>query len=59
MVKHMLSTAAITDCGFGAAPDMFEQGSQVQVLTKRTLYANRSQKLYRFYQHDLRGHGSV
>ena len=50
MVKHMLSTAAITDCGFGAAPDMFEQGSQVQVLTKRTLYANRSQKLYRFYQ---------
>ena len=49
MVKHA-STAAITDCGFGAAPDMFEQGSQVQVLTKRTLYANRSQKLYRFYQ---------
>ena len=50
LVKEMLSTASIVDCGMGIAPDMFEIGAKVQVLTKGTMYAQRSMKLQQLYK---------
>ena len=49
-VKKLLATADITDCSKGIAPDMFEQGATVQVLSKKTFYASRSKKLYNMYR---------
>jgi trans-AT polyketide synthase, acyltransferase and oxidoreductase domains len=50
IVKQMLAEASITDCAMGAAPDMFEQGAHVQVLSKGTLYAARANKLREMYR---------
>ncbi len=50
LVKEMLSQVSVIDCGMGIAPDMFEMGAQVQVLTKGTLYAQRSKKLQQLYK---------
>lgn len=55
LVKSMLAEASITDFAMGAAPDMFEQGAQVQVLSKGSMYAARSMKLYGLY----RQHNSI
>ena len=49
-VKELLAMATITDCSKGIAPDMFEQGASVQVLSKKTFYATRSKKLYNMYR---------
>lgn len=49
-VKEMLAQATVIDCGQAMAPDMFEQGSHVQVLTKGTMYAQRSKRLYQLYR---------
>jgi PfaD family protein len=50
MVKAMLAEATVLDCGQAMAPDMFEQGSHVQVLTKGTMYAQRSKRLFQLYR---------
>jgi PfaD family protein len=49
MVKQMLAKATITDTDMGIAPDMFERGAKVQVLTAGSLYAPRSRKLRELY----------
>ena len=49
LVKQMLCKAKITDTDMGLAPDMFERGSKVQVLTCGSLYAVRSRKLRELY----------
>ena len=49
LVKQMLCRARITDTDMGIAPDMFERGSKVQVLTAGSLYAPRSRKLRELY----------
>ena len=49
LVKQMLCRAKITDTDMGVAPDMFERGSKVQVLTSGSLYAARSRKLRELY----------
>ena len=38
------------DVATGPAPDMFEQGAHVQVLSQGTLYAQRAARLYRAYR---------
>jgi len=50
VVKDMLAQTTITDCAMGAAPDMFELGASVQVLSKGTMYATRSNKLREIYR---------
>lgn len=50
IVKGMLAEASVLDCGQAMAPDMFEQGSHVQVLTKGTMYAQRSKRLFQLYR---------
>ena len=50
VVKAMLAESTVLDCGQAMAPDMFEQGSHVQVLTKGTMYAQRSKRLFQLYR---------
>ena len=50
MVKQMLATAATSDVGMAHAGDMFEQGVEVQVLKRGSLFAMRSKKLYSLYR---------
>ena len=49
-VKAMLATATFTDVATGPAPDMFEIGAHVQVLSRGTMYAKRAQRLYDLYK---------
>ncbi|MBM4369876.1 MAG: nitronate monooxygenase, partial [Deltaproteobacteria bacterium] len=52
-VKQMLLSAAFSDVTEGPAPDMFEIGAQVQVLSRGTMYAQRAARLYELYKaHD-------
>ena len=52
-VKELLCEVGIADCAMAAAPDMFEQGVKVQVLSKGTMYAARANKLFALYrEHD-------
>ncbi len=55
VVKAMLGQAASTDVASGPAPDMFEMGAKVQVLSRGTMYAQRAQRLYDTY----RAHASM
>jgi PfaD family protein len=48
-VKAMLAEAAMTDVAMGPAPDMFELGAHVQVLSRGSMYAQRARKLYELY----------
>lgn len=48
-VKRMLAEAAMTDVAMGPAPDMFELGAHVQVLSRGSMYAQRARKLYELY----------
>ncbi len=48
-VKAMLAEAGMADVAQGPAPDMFELGAQVQVLSRGTMYAQRARKLYEVY----------
>ena len=45
MVKSMLAQAGFADVGMAPAGDMFEQGAEVQVLTRGTLFARRGARL--------------
>jgi PfaD family protein len=49
-VKELLLAAKATDVATGPAPDMFEMGARVQVLSRGALYAQRAQKLYDLYK---------
>jgi trans-AT polyketide synthase/acyltransferase/oxidoreductase domain-containing protein len=49
-VKKMLADAASTDVASGPAPDMFEMGAKVQVLSRGSMYAARAQRLYDLYR---------
>ncbi|MEM9074256.1 MAG: PfaD family polyunsaturated fatty acid/polyketide biosynthesis protein [Myxococcota bacterium] len=48
--KAMLATAAMTDVGMAPAADMFEQGVEVQVLKRGTMFAVRGHRLYEAYR---------
>jgi PfaD family protein len=50
LVKEMLATAAYTDIATGPAPDMFEAGAKVQVLSRGSMYAQRATKLLDAYK---------
>lgn len=51
--KHLLARAGIADCTMAPAADMFEQGIQVQVLGRGTMFAAHAARLYRLYcDHD-------
>ena len=53
MVKEMLASAASSDVDMAPAGDMFEQGAEVQVLKRGTLFAMRGRHLYELYKrHD-------
>ncbi len=48
-VKRLLAQAGIADCVMAPAADMFEQGIQVQVLGRGTMFPARAGLLYRLY----------
>lgn len=50
VAKAMLAEAAYTDVASGPAPDMFELGAKVQVLSRGSMYARRAQQLYDIYR---------
>ncbi|MDP2312233.1 MAG: PfaD family polyunsaturated fatty acid/polyketide biosynthesis protein [Pseudomonadota bacterium] len=54
-VREMLAQAGYADVTMGPAPDMFEMGAQVQVLSRGTMYAQRAARLYELY----RGYGGL
>lgn len=49
-VKEMLTAAGYADVTMGPAPDMFEIGAQVQVLSRGSMYAQRAARLYEIYK---------
>ncbi|MCA9567468.1 MAG: hypothetical protein KC656_06480 [Myxococcales bacterium] len=49
-VKRMLGEAGSADVASGPAPDMFEIGAKVQVLSRGSMYAQRAQRLYDLYK---------
>ena len=49
-VKEMLVEAGMADVATGPAPDMFELGAHVQVLSKGSMYAQRGRRLYDLYK---------
>jgi PfaD family protein len=53
--KEMLADAESTDVAMAPAADMFEQGVEVQVLQRGTMFASRGAWLYELYK----SHGSV
>jgi len=50
MAKEMLSDAGWWEVSSGPAPDMFELGAKVQVLSRGSMYAQRAQRLYDLYK---------
>jgi len=50
LAKRLLLDAGLADVASGAAPDMFEIGAHVQVLSRGTMYAKRSERLYDLYK---------
>jgi len=50
VAKAMLLDAGMADVSLGPAPDMFELGAHVQVLSRGTMYANRGGQLYAVYK---------
>ncbi|MBD2385953.1 PfaD family polyunsaturated fatty acid/polyketide biosynthesis protein [Cylindrospermum sp. FACHB-282] len=50
IVKEMLAEAEMNQTDIAPAADMFELGSQVQVLKNRTLFPSRAKKLYQLYR---------
>ena len=50
LAKQLLLKAGLADVASGAAPDMFEMGAHVQVLSRGTMYAKRSERLYDLYK---------
>lgn len=54
-VKRLLAQAGLADCTMAPAADMFEQGVNVQVLARGSMFAGHAARLYRLY----RDHGST
>lgn len=54
-VRRMLAAAGVTDVDMAPSADMFEFGSQVQVLKKGTMFPLRARRLYQIYA----AHGSL
>ena len=50
MAKAMLTEAQFFDVATGPAPDMFEIGAKVQVLSRGSMYAQRAQRLHDLYK---------
>lgn len=50
MVKAMLAQAGFADVGMAPAGDMFEQGAEVQVLTRGSLFARRGHRLREWHK---------
>ncbi len=50
LVKAMVSQAGMADVATGPAPDMFEIGAHVQVLSRGSMYAQRAGRLYDLYK---------
>ena len=50
LAKEMLTKASFFDVATGPAPDMFEIGAKVQVLSRGSMYAQRAQRLYDLYK---------
>lgn len=48
--KAMLAEAGMADVATGPAPDMFELGAHVQVLSRGSMYAQRGGRLYDLYK---------
>lgn len=49
-VKKLLADADMADVTLAPAPDMFEQGSKVQVLRRGTMFPQRAGKLFEVYK---------
>ncbi len=54
-VRHLLAQAGLADCTMAPAADMFEQGVNVQVLARGTMFPGHAARLYRAY----RAYGSL
>jgi len=50
MAKQMVAQAGMADVATGPAPDMFEMGAHVQVLSRGSMYAQRAGRLYDLYK---------
>ena len=50
LAKEMLAKAGLADVASGIAPDMFEMGAHVQILSRGSMYAKRSYRLYDAYK---------
>ncbi len=50
LAKAMLTEASFYDVASGPAPDMFEIGAKVQVLSRGSMYAQRAQRLHDIYK---------
>ena len=48
-VKSVLAETAMADVTMAPCADMFESGAKVEVIKKKTMYAQNAQKLYEYY----------
>lgn len=48
-VKQVLAETAMADVTMAPCADMFESGAKVEVIKKKTMYAQNAQKLYEYY----------
>ncbi|MBQ3490452.1 MAG: PfaD family polyunsaturated fatty acid/polyketide biosynthesis protein [Clostridia bacterium] len=48
-VKQILAETAMADVTMAPCADMFEMGTKVEVIKKKTMYAQNAQKLYEYY----------
>ncbi len=48
-VKQLLAETAMADVTMAPCADMFEVGAKVEVIRKKTMYAQNAQKLYEYY----------
>lgn len=48
-VKQLLAETAMADVIMAPCADMFEMGAKVEVIKKKTMYAQNAQKLYEYY----------
>lgn len=48
-VKQVLAETAMADVTMAPCADMFEVGAKVEVIKKKTMYAQNAQKLYEYY----------
>ena len=48
-VKEILAETAMADVTMAPCADMFEMGAKVEVIKKKTMYAQNAQKLYEYY----------